>query len=81
MTVDWYSVYAVVAVAMVMLSTGVVVIGTATGHGEIAAAHEESKRWCSDHGGELQNSMSVVHGGLHCKLPNETTVHMSEVDL
>jgi hypothetical protein len=38
----------------------------------------ESEQWCNDHGGELHNSQSVVHGGLHCELENGTSVHMSE---
>lgn len=40
---------------------------------------DDSAEWCGDRGGELVNVHAVVHGGLHCDLPNGTSVHMSEV--
>lgn len=40
----------------------------------------ESAEWCEDHNGELVNSnVFGSHGGLHCDLPNGTSVHMSDV--
>jgi len=41
---------------------------------------EESVEWCEDRGGEVYNSNSINHGGLHCELENGTVVHLSEVN-
>lgn len=38
-----------------------------------------SAEWCDEHNGDLVNSNSIEHGGLHCRLPNGTSVHMSDV--
>lgn len=78
MTLSWSTLYAV-ALALTCLSSLWVVGSTAAGNGAIADHFEQSEQWCDDHDGELHNSMSVVHGGLHCELENGTTVHMSEV--
>lgn len=39
-----------------------------------------SAEWCEERDGDLYNAQVIgPHGGLHCKLPNGTHVHMSEV--
>jgi putative hemolysin len=39
-----------------------------------------SEEWCHERGGELGNSNVIgPHGGLHCELPNGTSVHMRDV--
>jgi len=40
---------------------------------------EQSQEWCEDRNGELVNVMAVIGGGLHCDLPDGTTVHMGNV--
>lgn len=40
---------------------------------------EESQDWCDDHDGQVVRVMSVNHGGLHCDLPNGTSVHMNQI--
>ena len=47
--------------------------------GELGEYVQESEAWCDQRGGELVNSRAFFHGGLHCYLPNGTSVHMSEV--
>lgn len=44
-----------------------------------AAYLDASEEWCHDRGGELVNVQAVVHGGLHCELPNGSTAHMTDV--
>lgn len=39
----------------------------------------QSESWCENHNGELVNVHAVFGGGLHCDLPNGTSVHMSDV--
>lgn len=68
---------AVILVAVVLL-TGFQVVSAATS-GEMQEYTQESEEWCDARNGELYNSMSVIHGGLHCQLPNGTSVHMHEV--
>lgn len=41
---------------------------------------EDAAEWCDNHDGKLVNSNVVGdHGGLHCELPNGSTVHMDDV--
>lgn len=40
---------------------------------------DDSATWCDEHNGRLVNVQSFSHGGLHCELPNGTSVHMSDV--
>jgi hypothetical protein len=61
-----------------VFATGVAVFDTANSD-EMEAYVEESAEWCDERDGMLYNSQSVVHGGLHCRLPNGTHVHMHEV--
>jgi len=39
----------------------------------------DSEQWCESHNGDLYNSQSIMHGGMHCELENGTVVHMNEV--
>jgi hypothetical protein len=39
----------------------------------------QSEQWCNSHNGELVNVQAVIGGGLHCDLPNGTSVHMRDV--
>lgn len=48
--------------------------------GDIREYAEASEEWCEDRGGHLVNVHAVVHGGLHCHLPNGTSVHMTDVE-
>jgi len=63
----------VIAIAVALLVTQVV-MGP-----EFAAYVNESARWCAERGGVMWNAQAMVHGGLHCELPNGSVVHMSEV--
>lgn len=41
---------------------------------------ERSTEWCEERNGSLANENVIgEHGGLHCHLPNGTSVHMDEV--
>ncbi len=67
---------ALVAVVTGML--GVQVIAATSG--SLDSYVTESEAWCDEHNGELYNAQVVGdHGGLHCELPNGTSVHMHEV--
>lgn len=47
---------------------------------EMRAYVNDSQDWCEAEGGELVNAQVMgEHGGLHCHLPNGTSVHMHEV--
>lgn len=47
---------------------------------EVGTFVEASELWCSARGGDLYNARVVgPHGGLHCVLPNGTSVHMDRV--
>jgi len=71
--------YFVLAVVLVMgLLVGQTIITQATS-AEFQEYMNDSEAWCEDHNGELYNSQSMFHGGLHCELDNGTTVHMAEV--
>jgi len=68
--------YAVVLLVMVLISQ--TIIGQATSQ-EFREYMNDSEAWCEDHNGELYNSQSIFHGGLHCELENGTSVHMTKV--
>lgn len=57
---------------------GLVVLEIAN-NDELGEYLNESEQWCNEHNGELVNSHAIMHGGLHCDLPNGTSVHMHEV--
>ena len=60
---------------------GFQVVGAVTSE-EAVTSYEQAEQWCNDHNGELYNAQVVgSHGGLHCTLPNGTSVHMHEVAL
>ena len=67
-----------VVVALITICIGISVMNAATGP-EVREYVNESAEWCDAHGGDLSNSRSFWHGGLHCELPNGSVVHMSEV--
>jgi len=72
------------SIAMFLVVTAVValiglqVVSAATSP-ETQAYMEESEEWCDNQNGTLVNSHAILHGGLHCDLPNGTSVHMSNV--
>lgn len=57
---------------------GVQMVTVATSE-EMQQYVDDSAERCEERGGDLHNVHAVAHGGLHCDLPNGTTVHMSEV--
>lgn len=58
---------------------GLLVFQTATSP-ELATYINQSAEWCNNHGGELVKPLPIGnHGGLHCDLPNGTSVHMHDV--
>jgi hypothetical protein len=67
------------AITACIIAIGVLVFQTAGGGG-MNAFVAESAEWCSEHGGVLYNANVIgSHGGLHCDLPNGTSVHMDTV--
>lgn len=70
--------------AAIMLTATLVVVGIAGFVGadiadDVADYTQSASDWCDDHDGELHNANVIgSHGGLHCELPNGTTVHMSD---
>lgn len=70
------------AVIVLVLSITILVLGMnvmAASSGQHQPYFEQSEAWCSERGGELHNVRAFGHGGLHCELPNGTSVHMWEV--
>lgn len=67
-----------------MAVTATIIVGLAgyVGVGivdDVATYTESADEWCTDHSGELQKSNVIgPQGGLYCKLPNGTTVHVSD---
>jgi len=70
----------VVAVGLAVVAlVGVQIVGLATSQ-ETQDHIDDSAEWCEQRGGELHNVQVLgPHGGLHCELPNGTSVHMNEV--
>lgn len=66
----------ILVAAVTALLIGVMVAQTAPAAQEFAT---QSADWCDDHHGDLVHAKSISHGGLHCELPNGTSVHMNEV--
>lgn len=76
---DKISVVSAVIVVLITLMVGSIVYQEAAS-GDALEFTEKSEAWCDRHNGTLENSMVLgEHGGLHCKLPNGTTVHMDRV--
>jgi putative hemolysin len=47
---------------------------------EAIEASQAFSDWCAAQGGNLYNAQVIGdHGGLHCELPNGTTVHADQV--
>jgi len=75
---DLGTVYVVGLLVLGVVTTGVLVHDLSTG-GELKQYTDKSEQWCNDHNGGLVNVQSIWHGGLHCDLPNGTSVHMTKV--
>lgn len=71
-----------VAVTVVMLLT-TLLLGFSVFQSASAGALEytgKADEWCEERDGRLYNAQVIGdHGGLHCELPNGTTVHMHEI--
>lgn len=66
------------AVVGVIVVVGWIVMSAAVGAQE--GYVEESAEWCDEHNGTLVNQLGFgSSGGLHCDLPNGTTVKMANV--
>lgn len=76
--VDRVSVAITVAVAcIVLLVGGLVFQSVSVGALEYT---ESAGEWCEQRNGTLHNAQVIgPHGGMHCELPNGTSVHMDEV--
>lgn len=69
-----------IAVAVAIIVVGGVAIDSVATNDRMQTYVNESAEWCEAHNGTLENSrVGGEHGGLHCELPNGTTVHMDEV--
>jgi len=77
--VDKVSIVVTLVVVAAVVWTGVEVVRTYPTHAQ-SEYMNNSEQWCENRNGELYNAQSLVHGGLHCDLPNGTTVHMSDVE-
>ena len=76
--VDSYS-FVVFAVTLALAGyVGFQVVGAATSD-DMQAYMEQSEDWCEERNGTLVNVNAVWGGGLHCDLPNGSTVHMKNV--
>lgn len=68
----------VLVVAAVIVYLGMAVMGASGA--QMKEYVQASEEWCDAQGGDLVNSQVIgPHGGLHCELPNGTSVHMWEV--
>ena len=65
-------------VACVVAYVGFQVVGAVTSD-DMQAYMEQSEEWCEERNGTLVNVNAVWGGGLHCDLPNGSTVHMQNV--
>lgn len=77
MTVDKVSVTITLGVAVIVVVLGLDVMAAYSETREPFV--EQSESWCDARNGELINVQSVVHGGLHCELPNGSLVQMGDV--
>lgn len=67
-----------VIIAAIMLLIGVQMHGAVGPEAE--QYFEDSAEWCDSRDGELVNYMAIgPGGGLHCELPNGTSVSMHEL--
>lgn len=67
-----------VATLLIVVAVGGIVIQTVDS--DVLAYTEQAGEWCQERNGTLHNAQVLgPHGGLHCELPNGTSVHMSEV--
>ena len=67
------------ACLLIILVVGWSVATTAALNPGIDDEVRDGAEWCDEHGDDLVMVHSVEHGGLHCDLPNGTTMHLNEV--
>lgn len=68
------------AIGLILAGIGGFIVMEAATDEEFQQYIEDSEAWCDAHDGELHNAQVIgEHGGLHCELPNGTSVHMHEV--
>lgn len=67
-----------VATLLIVVALGAVVIQTVDE--DTIAYTQQAEEWCEQRNGTLHNAQVLgPHGGLHCELPNGTSVHMNEI--
>lgn len=77
MNVD--SVVSLLIALSIVVAIGATVYGS--GADELREYADASEEWCEEQrGGDLVNVHAIWHGGLHCELPNGTSIHMTEVE-
>lgn len=75
----WSGVVMVLVVALIISVVGIQTMSVAASD-DLRDYVDRSEEWCDSRDGQLVNSRVIgPHGGLHCELPNGTSVHMSEV--
>lgn len=70
-----------IAMVVGLIALPLIGLATAATSDELREYVERSQDWCDDRDGELVNVQAVLHGGLHCDLPNGTSIHMTEVEV
>lgn len=75
--VAYYSSIAVAALVTVAFAVGLLPYLSGP-----TASFEAEQQWCLERNGSLHWANVVgSHGGLHCQLPNGTSVHMHDVNV
>jgi hypothetical protein len=65
---------------VIILVLGMSLVTAAAVQPGISDSVGEFKDWCDGRDGDLYNSQAMgEHAGLHCELPNGTSIHMHEV--
>lgn len=77
MTVSKLPIAAGIVFALAIL--GVAIIGSQADVQATTEPVDSQLEWCYEYGGQPENRLSVAHGGMHCDLPDGTTVHLSSV--
>ena len=73
----FYAMIAVAAIVTIAFSLGL--LPYLSGPTETV---EQQEQWCLERNGSLHHAnVFGSHGGLHCELPNGTSVHMHEVNV
>lgn len=72
---------AAITIALVVSLLVGVMIGGAVTSDEFRDYINQSEQWCENRDGELVNVNGIWDGGLHCDLPNGTSVHMQDINL